>query len=58
LCEDAVASTSQCTFDTDCGPQARCVNAFCHPRCTVNSDCSGANLCDRGLCRGDVRPQG
>ena len=58
LCKDAVAAQSQCTYDSDCGMSARCINAYCHPHCTQGSDCSAPNVCTRGYCGDDPRPQG
>ena len=52
--EDPSPAQAQCLFDLDCGAAGgfKCVNAYCLPRCSADTDCSGVAVCLKGLCRG------
>jgi Cys-rich repeat protein len=54
--DDPSPAVAQCTFDTDCGTAFRCINAYCHPLCTTDSQCASHNVCDNGVCRAAYRP--
>lgn len=55
--EDPAPALAQCQFDLDCGAQGgyRCVNAYCLPKCSAATQCSGGAACVKGLCRADRR---
>jgi hypothetical protein len=55
VCADSAPATAECLWDLDCGADARCINATCHPRCTTASQCGHLEVCDAGVCRADVR---
>ena len=57
--EDPAPAKAQCQFDLDCGAGKggfRCVNAYCLPTCTANTQCTGGATCVTGICRGNRLP--
>ena len=57
--DDPAPTSAQCQFDADCGAGKggfRCINAYCLPTCTDNTQCKGGASCVAHTCRANRLP--